>query len=54
MRGSLQIDMRDFEIKYPSYFGLAVAPEVEVEVGLSVDRAPERSSDVLTAAPGNH
>jgi polyisoprenoid-binding protein YceI len=41
VRGTLQIDMRDFEIRYPSYLGVTVAPEVEVEVEveLAVDAA---------------
>ena len=51
--GSIQLDMRHFEIKYPSYFGLAVAPEVEVKVELSVENAPGISRSVLTAAPAN-
>ena len=51
--GSIQLDMRDFEIKYPSYFGLAVAPEVEIKVELSVEDAPGISRSVLTAAPRN-
>ena len=37
VRGSLQIDMRDFEIKPPSYLGVTVAPEVEVKVELAVE-----------------
>jgi len=32
VRGSLQIDVRDFEIRYPSYLGAGIAPEVEVEL----------------------
>ena len=36
VKGSLRVDMRDFEIKHPSYLGLGVAPEVDVQVELSV------------------
>jgi hypothetical protein len=39
VRGSLQIDLRDFEIEYPVYLAAAVAPEVEVAVEMSVERA---------------
>jgi hypothetical protein len=41
VRGTMQINMRDFEIKYPSYLGVTVAPEVEVqvEVELPLDAA---------------
>jgi polyisoprenoid-binding protein YceI len=37
VRGSMRIDMRDFEIKSPSYLGVTVAPEVEVKVELSLE-----------------
>jgi polyisoprenoid-binding protein YceI len=36
VRGSLQLDMRDFDIKAPSYLGVTVAPKVEVKVELAV------------------
>ena len=39
VRGSLQLDMRDFEIKSPSYLGVTVAPEVEVKVELALEGA---------------
>ena len=35
--GSLQLDMRDFEIVPPSYLGVSVSPGVEVAVDLTVD-----------------
>ncbi len=35
--GSLQLDMRDFQIVPPSYLGVAVSPDVEVDVNLTVD-----------------
>jgi polyisoprenoid-binding protein YceI len=37
VRGSLQLDIREFEIKSPSYLGVTVAPEVEVKVALAVE-----------------
>ena len=37
--GSLQLDIRDFDIKAPSYLGMTVAPKIEVRVELSVKRA---------------
>jgi polyisoprenoid-binding protein YceI len=37
VRGSLQIDVRDFGIELPSYAGIGVSPEVEIEVELSLD-----------------
>ncbi len=37
VRGSMHIDMRDFEIKSPSYLGVRVAPEVDVKVELSLE-----------------
>jgi len=39
VRGSLQLDLRDFQIKSPSYLGVAVAPEVEVKVELALEGA---------------
>jgi hypothetical protein len=39
IRGSVQLDMRDFEIHAPSYFGVTVAPEVQVELELAVTGA---------------
>jgi polyisoprenoid-binding protein YceI len=39
VRGSMQIDMREFDIKSPSYFGVHVAPQVEVNVELAVEGA---------------
>ncbi len=39
VRGSVQLDMRAFEIKSPSYLGVTVAPEVEVKVELAVEGA---------------
>ncbi len=35
--GSLQLDMRAFQIVPPSYLGVAVSPDVEVDVNLTVD-----------------
>jgi polyisoprenoid-binding protein YceI len=35
--GSLQLDMRDFQIVPPSYLGVAVSPDVEVDINLTVD-----------------
>jgi len=35
--GSLQLDMRDFEIVPPSYLGVSVSPGVEVAIDLTVD-----------------
>jgi polyisoprenoid-binding protein YceI len=37
IEGSLQLDMRDFDIAPPSYLGVGVSPDVEVAVGLTVD-----------------
>ena len=37
--GSMHLDMRDFEIKSPSYLGVAVSPDVEVKVELTVEGA---------------
>jgi polyisoprenoid-binding protein YceI len=34
--GSLQLDMREFEIVPPSYLGVAVSPDVEVAIDLTV------------------
>jgi polyisoprenoid-binding protein YceI len=34
--GSLQLDMREFEIVPPSYLGIAVSPDVEVAIDLTV------------------
>jgi len=39
VRGSLQIDMRDFDIKAPSYLGVTVAPDVQVKLEMSVEGA---------------
>jgi|SRR5437660_1790233 len=39
VRGTLQFDMRDFQIKSPSYLGVGVAPEVEVKVELALEGA---------------
>ena len=36
VRGSFQLDMRDFDIKAPSYLGVSVAPKVEVSVELAL------------------
>ena len=35
--GSLQLDMRDFEIVPPSYLGVKVSPDVEVVIDLTVE-----------------
>ena len=35
--GSLQLDMRDFEITPPSYLGVKVSPDVEVVIDLTVE-----------------
>ncbi|HWE23369.1 MAG TPA: YceI family protein [Myxococcales bacterium] len=37
VHGSLQFDMRDFAIVRPSYLGVSVAPEVQVDVDLTVE-----------------
>jgi len=37
VRGSMQLDLRDFDLKSPSYLGLTVAPQVEVDVELAMD-----------------
>lgn len=39
VQGSLQLDIRDFDLKAPSYLGMTVAPRIEVKVELSVKRA---------------
>jgi polyisoprenoid-binding protein YceI len=39
VRGSLQLDIRDFDVKAPSYLGITIAPKIEVKVELSVKRA---------------
>jgi hypothetical protein len=39
VRGSLQLDIRDFDLKAPSVLGMTVAPRVEVNVELSVKGA---------------
>ena len=39
VRGSLLLDMRDFDIQAPSYLGMTVAPKIEVKVEVSVKRA---------------
>jgi polyisoprenoid-binding protein YceI len=36
VQGSMDLDIRDFGIKVPSYLGVQVAPQVEVKVQLSV------------------
>ena len=35
LHGSLRIDLREFGVKLPSYLGVAVAPEVDIEVELT-------------------
>jgi hypothetical protein len=35
-RGALQIDMREFRLRAPSYLGVTVAPEVRVDVEIEV------------------
>ncbi len=35
--GSLQLNMRDFQIAPPSYLGVAVSPDVKVDINLTVD-----------------
>ena len=42
VRGSFQLDMRDFDIKAPSYLGVSVAPKVEVSVELALTGAGAR------------
>ncbi|TMA73067.1 MAG: YceI family protein [Deltaproteobacteria bacterium] len=42
VRGSFQLDMRDFDIKVPSYLGVSVAPKVEVSVELALTGAGAR------------
>ncbi len=37
VRGSLQLDLRDFGISRPNYLGVSVAPEIEVQVSLAVE-----------------
>jgi polyisoprenoid-binding protein YceI len=37
VRGSLRLDLRDFDVESPSYLGVSVAPEVEVKVELTVE-----------------
>ena len=37
VRGSIQLDLRNFGIKSPSYLGVTVAPQVEVDAELAVD-----------------
>lgn len=37
IQGSVQLDMRDFEIKSPSYLGVTVAPQVEVRVEIAME-----------------
>ncbi len=39
VHGSVQLDMRDFEIKSPSYLGVSVTPQVEVTVEMAVEGA---------------
>jgi polyisoprenoid-binding protein YceI len=36
VRGSFQLDMRDFQIKAPSYLGISLAPRVDVAVELAL------------------
>jgi len=36
VRGSFQLDLRDFDIRTPSYLGVTVAPTVQVEADLAV------------------
>ena len=42
VRGSLQLDMRDFDIKAPSYLGVSLAPKVEVAVELALKGSEAR------------
>src|SRR5207237_3962767 len=35
LHGSRRIDLREFGVKLPSYLGVAVAPEVDIEVELT-------------------
>ncbi|HYV66218.1 MAG TPA: YceI family protein [Myxococcales bacterium] len=37
VRGSLRLDLRDFDIQSPSYLGVSVSPQVEVKVELAVE-----------------
>ena len=37
VQGALQVDLREFEIRSPSYLGVTVAPVVEVKVDLAID-----------------
>jgi polyisoprenoid-binding protein YceI len=39
VRGSFQLDMRDFDITAPSYLGITLAPKVEVRVEVAVKGA---------------
>jgi len=39
VHGSVPLDMRDFEIKPPSYLGVSVTPQVEVTVEMAVEGA---------------
>ncbi|MGZ6125061.1 MAG: YceI family protein [Myxococcales bacterium] len=36
VRGSMQIDLRDFGLASPSYLGMTVSPQVEVDVDLTL------------------
>src|SRR4051812_45883116 len=36
LQGSLRVDLRDFGVKPPSYLGVAVSPEVQIDVDLTV------------------
>ena len=38
IQGRFQVDVRDFDIKTPSYLGVSVAPVVEVEAELAMKR----------------
>jgi polyisoprenoid-binding protein YceI len=39
VRGSFQVDVRDFDIKMPSYLGVSVAPKIEVNAELAMKGA---------------
>jgi hypothetical protein len=43
VRGSLHLDMRDFDIMAPSYLGVSLAPRVEVRVELALKRREARA-----------
>ena len=37
VRGSMQLDIRDFDVVYPFYLGMTISPQVEIDVELTVD-----------------